>query len=483
MTQILSYVMVYLGSALMLYNICGFFFFSRDTRARGSWRGDSRVLYLPVFMLVLFLLGYLAIAIFGKPDLMVGGILSGGSLFVFFMYRMLRSITELAAEEASRAKTAFLSSMSHEIRTPMNAIIGLDIIALKNPELPARTREQLEKIGHSARHLLDLINDILDMSRIESGRMELKARDFSFREFLEQINVIVEGQCQEKGLSYLCQVGESVSERFYGDALRLKQVLINILGNAVKFTEVPGEVSLSVEQLADGEERCRLRFTVKDSGLGMDPDFLPRLFEAFSQEDSGKTSKYGGSGLGMAITKKLVELMGGEIAVESEKGVGSTFTVTVPLTLSTAAPEETAENELPDASLTGRRILMAEDMEQNADILRELLEMEGGSVQYAKNGALAVELFRDSPPGFFDAILMDVRMPVMDGLEATRRIRGLPRPDAKSIPIIAMTANVFAEDVEQTLQAGMNAHLSKPIEPERMYRILAKLIAEQEESM
>ena len=526
-------------------------------------------------------------------------------------------VEKVLAEEASRAKTSFLSNMSHEIRTPMNAIIGLDNIALRDPDLPPRTREQLEKIGSSAKHLLGLINDILDMSRIESGRMVLKNEEFSFREFLDQINIMINGQCLDKGLRYECQIVGNVSDYYYGDDMKLKQVLINILGNSVKFTEAPGSVTLTVEQMAEFEGMCTLRFSMKDTGIGMDKEYIPNIFEAFSQEDAA-TNRYGGSGLGMAITKNFVEMMNGEIQVESEKGVGSTFIVTVTLKASNRAAhkehginlpddlralvvdddeiacehtqvvlraigiesdtttdpqealrrlraasdagkpypllltdfkmpamnglelvralhgfddrktavimltgynwdiiEEEAKSEgidailakplfsdslqraihsvlekrsgadqrpaeeeaAPDAGvLAGRRILMAEDVEQNAEILADLLELEDMETEHARNGQFAVQMFSDSAPGYYDCILMDVRMPVMDGLSATRAIRALDRPDAKTIPIIAMTANVFDEDVENSLQAGMNAHLSKPVEPERLYATMAKLI-------
>ena len=526
-------------------------------------------------------------------------------------------VEKALAEESSRAKTSFLSNMSHEIRTPMNAIIGLDNIALRDPDLPPRTREQLEKIGSSAKHLLGLINDILDMSRIESGRMVLKNEEFSFREFLDQINIMINGQCLDKGLRYECQIVGNVSDYYYGDDMKLKQVLINILGNSVKFTEAPGSVTLTVEQMAEFEGMCTLRFSMKDTGIGMDKEYIPNIFEAFSQEDAA-TNRYGGSGLGMAITKNFVEMMNGEIQVESEKGVGSTFIVTVTLKASNRAAhkehginlpddlralvvdddeiacehtqvvlraigiesdtttdpqealrrlraasdagkpypllltdfkmpamnglelvralhgfddrktavimltgynwdiiEEEAKSEgidailakplfsdslqraihsvlekrsgadqrpaeeeaAPDAGvLAGRRILMAEDVEQNAEILADLLELEDMETEHARNGQFAVQMFSDSAPGYYDCILMDVRMPVMDGLSATRAIRALDRPDAKTIPIIAMTANVFDEDVENSLQAGMNAHLSMPVEPERLYATRAKLI-------
>ena len=526
-------------------------------------------------------------------------------------------VEKVLAEEASRAKTSFLSNMSHEIRTPMNAIIGLDNIALRNPNLQPQTREQLEKIGASAKHLLGLINDILDMSRIESGRMVLKNEEFSFREFLDQINIIINGQCQDKGLHYECQIVGRVGDYYFGDDMKLKQVLINILGNSVKFTDAPGDVTLTVEQLAREADACTMRFVMRDTGIGMDKAFIPKLFEAFSQEDATSTNRYGGSGLGMAITKNFVEMMNGDIHVESEKGVGSVFTVTVTLKASdrrvqvaqgislpenlralvvdddeiaceharivlqsigieadsTASgreglaalrgahdtgrgydllltdykmpgmngleltrelrsfdegktavivltgynwdiidedarrdgvdgiiakplyadsllqqihnvllhrsgiePAEAEEEPAQESSLAGRRILIVEDVEQNAEILQDLLEIEDVLTEHAENGAVALAMFGKHPAGYYDAILMDMRMPVMDGITATRAIRALERPDAATIPIIAMTANVFDDDVESTRKAGMNAHLGKPVEPERLYETLAGIM-------
>ena len=333
-----------------------------------------------------------------------------------------------------------------------------------------------------AKHLLALINDILDMSRIESGRMELKEKRFSLKELLDQINVIVGGQCEDKRLQYECNVIGQHGDAFVGDDLKLKQVLINILGNSVKFTESPGSVLLNVEQTDTRDGACRLRFTISDTGIGMDKAFLEKLFDAFSQEDDTTTNRYGGSGLGMAITKRMVDMMGGEIHVESEKGVGSTFTVEIPLSLSIAeeAPEVVPE-EVPVEStpVAGLHVLIAEDQEMNAEVLADLLEMEEMSSEWAENGQIAVEMFSGSEENHFDAILMDMRMPVMDGLTATREIRKLDRPDARTIPIIALTANAFEEDVQQCLQAGMNEHLSKPVDIDLLVSTLGKLIAER----
>ena len=395
------------------------------------------------------------------------------------------------AEDASRAKTAFLSNMSHEIRTPMNAIIGLDTLALHDAGLSEQTRDYLEKIGASARHLLGLINDILDMSRIESGRVILHKEEFSLGAVLEEINTMVMSQCSDKGLHYECRVLSEMDDWYVGDATKLKEVLINILSNAIKFTEAPGSVTMTVRRTAQFEDQSTLCFRVQDTGIGMDQEFLPKIFDPFSQEDGSTKNKYGSTGLGMAITKNIVEMMNGTISVESEKGVGTVFTVFVTLKNSEheeAAPAAAPGQETASASggdeqrptLAGRRILLAEDIEINAEIMMDVLSMEEIEADHAENGRVAVEMFSASTPGSYSAILMDIRMPEMDGLEAAAAIRALDRPDAKKIPIIALTANAFDEDVQRSLQAGMNAHLSKPVEPDHLYRTLEDLIEKAE---
>ena len=385
-----------------------------------------------------------------------------------------------AAQVASRAKTAFLSSMSHEIRTPMNAIIGLDHIALENPNLPDITREQLKKINASAKHLLGIINDILDVSRIESGKMVLKAEEFNFSEMLEQVNAIIGSQCKDKSLNYECKIIDKPNDFYIGDAVKLRQVLINILGNAVKFTPEGGNVTLKIEEAAKFDSKSVLCFKIIDTGVGMSKEYLPKIFESFSQENSSAVNKYGSTGLGMTITKGLVEMMNGTISVESEKGVGTTFTVTITLKKSSRSIENKSEvvEVLPkiQADLSGKRILLAEDMPINAEILAEVLKMRDMEIEHAENGKIAVEMFEKSPPNYYAAILMDMQMPLMNGLEATQAIRALNRPDAKNIPIIALTANAFDEDVQQSLQAGMNAHLSKPVDPEKLYQTLEEFV-------
>ena len=518
-----------------------------------------------------------------------------------------------AAEEANIAKTAFLSNMSHEIRTPMNAIIGLDSLALQNEAIPSETREYLEKIGESAHHLLGLINDILDMSRIESGRLVIRKEEFSFRNMLEQINTMVMSQCEEKGLNYECRVIGGVSDFYIGDDMKLKQVLINILSNAIKFTDAPGGVMLTVERINVFGDHSTIKFCIKDTGIGMDKEFIPKIFDAFTQEDSSRSNKYGSTGLGMAITKNIVELMNGSISVESEKGVGTEFTVIITLNNSnrqgattyvinpknmrilvvddeeiaaeharivldeagikadTCYDGQTAMNmlevqhakhepynlvlldwKMPEmdgvelareirkrydrettviiltsfnwdeimeeavhsgvdsflakplfasnvldeferiarknnmslfreknrADLKGRHILMAEDVFINAEIMKQIILSKEAEIDHAENGKIVLNMFEESTVGYYDAILMDVRMPEMDGLEATAAIRSLDRLDAKTIPIIAMTANAFDEDVQRSLQVGMDAHLSKPVDPEHLYQTLEELIWE-----
>ena len=388
----------------------------------------------------------------------------------------------VVAEQASRAKTVFLSNMSHEIRTPINAIIGLDNIALSDVDISNRTKDYLEKIGTSAHHLLGIINDILDMSRIESGRMVINNQEFSFSKLLEQISTMIGGQCHNKGLIFDCDVSEGLHDYYIGDDMKLKQILINIMGNSVKFTPTGGTISLSIEEVASYGDNCTLRFVISDNGIGMSEEYLPKLFDAFTQEDTTSANQMGSTGLGMPITKRLVELMNGTIEVESEKGKGTTFTVTITLKVSERKESEdgfddiTPEKEADEFSLQGRRVMLAEDVTINAEILIMILSMKDMEVDHVENGQLAVEKFMEHERGYYDAILMDMRMPVMDGIEATKTIRALDREDAKEIPIIALTANAFDEDVKQSLQAGLNAHLSKPIEPDALYETLEKYI-------
>jgi CheY-like chemotaxis protein/nitrogen-specific signal transduction histidine kinase len=523
-----------------------------------------------------------------------------------------------SAEKASRARNAFLTGMSHEIRAPINAIIGLENLALKNDKLDSRSREYFEKIGDSAENLLYLINNVITMSCIESGHDILHKSEFSLTAILEQIAAQTRAQCSEKGLKFNSNISDQLDEMYNGDEMKLKEVLNNILSNAVKFTDPPGSVTLTAEKTAELDNKATIRFSIRDTGIGMEKEYIPAIFDAFSQENSKNRNRSVG-GLGLTITKKIVEKMNGTVSVESEKGIGTEFTVTLtfrkvsrkesePLgEIDTGAlymlvvddnPIEaehakmvleeagihtdfctngqealsimeeqhnlnhpynivlvdwnmpgmsgletsaeltrlygkeslvvamTAYNwndirseahaagvndfiEKPlfaaniienleriarrsgmaifkgkkKARLEGRRILLAEDMALNAEIIADMLEIENIKADCAENGKLAVELFENSTSGIYSAILMDVRMPVMDGLEASRTIRAMDREDAKRIPIIALTANTFDEDIQLSMQAGMNAHLSKPVEADNLIRMLGELIYEAEEKI
>ncbi len=517
-----------------------------------------------------------------------------------------------AAEQATKTQTMFLSGMGHELRTPLNAIIGLCNLSQKKNNLDEETRRYMEKIEGSANNLLGLINNILNISRLESGKIVLHNEEFSLGSMIEQINTLMQTECNKKGLTYKCDVKEHTYGHYIGDEFKIKEALINILSNAVKFTEAPGEVTFTIEKSAEFDNESTIKFIVKDTGIGMEKEYLPRIFDAFSLENSSYRTKYGSSGLGLAITKKIVNVMNGSIEVDSEKGHGAEFSVTITLRnceskkadysqeinleeiyvlivdddpieaeharmvleevginaeicssgqealnrmevqhakqtpynlilmdwnmpgmsgMETAAEINKLYNEesvvvamtayswddiheearkvgvdnylskplfatniiknieriasrcnksifkeKKQANLKGRRILLAEDVDINAEIMIDSLEMENIMTDRAGNGKEAVEMFENSTEGIYSAILMDVRMPEMDGLEATEKIRSLNRPDAKRIPIIALTANAFDEDIQRSIQVGMNAHLSKPVEAEQLIKILGELI-------
>ena len=490
--------MVYIGAALMVYNICGFIRFARAVKMQKSWKRDNVILHVPIVFLVLFLLGYLAVGIAGHPDLIVAGILFGGSIFVYIMYWMLNGIVKeiidgehleaqlSAAEDSNRAKASFLASVSHEMRTPINLILGLNGLARKDPDLKPETATQLEKVDANARQLLRLVNNVLDMNSVETGTIILKHETFRLSELIDMVDQEAREDCAAKGLTYVFSMQEGLEGSYTGDVQHLKMILLSMLDNAVKFTDAPGTVRLYVESASEEEGKRTLTFTVSDTGVGIEKVFLPYVFDLFTQEDASSTNRFGGCGLSLAITKRVVELMGGTITVESEKGVGSAFCVSVPLEWEAqteesseepAAPSETAE-ELPEdpASLEGKRVLIVEDILDNAEIVQDLLELEGAESEHAGNGQIAVDMFSQNAPNYYDAILMDLRMPVMDGLEAARRIRALDRPDAKTVPIVALTANAFESDMRQTRDAGMDAHLAKPADSNLLYSTLGRLI-------
>lgn len=386
----------------------------------------------------------------------------------------------LMAEEASRAKSSFLASMSHEIRTPMNAIIGLNSIIKSELGNPEQVLDCSEKLDSASKYLLALLNDILDMSRIESGNITLAHQAFSVNKFWDNVNILAKAQADIASVEYVFERKEQTTGRYIGDATRLEQIFINLINNAIKFTAAGGRVCVTVHEQIISDSRVRLQVLVADNGIGISKEFLPEVFGMFTQEHAGSTTTYKGSGLGLSIAQSFARMMNGEITVESAEGVGTTFTVTVELEIDREHAEiEFKKEDARECDFTGRRVLLVEDHPLNTIVAQSLLTKRGLKVEHAQNGEEAVALFEKSREGSFDVILMDIRMPVMDGIEATKKIRALERNDAKQIPIIAMTANAYEEDRKRTASAGMNAHLAKPIDPKQLFRTLADFIREE----
>lgn len=498
--QWIVYGMVFLGSALMIFNIIGFIRFAHFIKKSESWDQKNAILYIPIILLVLFLLGYLAVGIFGKPDLIVSGILFGGSIFVFFMYILLNNITKriidrerheaelIATEQSNQMKNTFLASISHEMRTPMNVILGLTRKTAARQNLPDEVKEEVRKTHESAELLHVLINNMLDLSEIASGEFQINNEEFELTDMLRRVGDITQILCANRGLEFRTVVGDGTCFRYYGDEMLMAQILLGILDNAVKYTEAPGTVTFTTSCIAADEDTRTLEFMISDTGVGIDEKFLPKIFDLFAQEDGSSTTRFGGTGAGLAAVKSKLEMIGGTVKAESRKDEGSTFIVTVPLTLAgrqnkepaageeapIAEKEETAGAE--EVSLEGKRILIVEDIPENAEIVADLLELEGAISDHAENGQVAIEMFSETPPFYYDAILMDLRMPIVDGLEAAKNLRKMDREDAKVMPIIALTANAFENDRQMTREAGMNEHLTKPIDPDLLYTTLRNYI-------
>ncbi len=376
-----------------------------------------------------------------------------------------------AAQVASRAKSEFLARMSHEIRTPLNAIIGMTRIAERDVREPEKALRSMNEISVASAHLLDILNDVLDMSKIEAGKFEMTREAFALDEAMAEVSSIISQRCEERGVVYETNASGLARQGVMGDKMRLKQVLINLLGNAVKFTDKGGKVTFWLETPDETSTEIAVRFTVRDTGVGMTKEQLSRLFIPFEQADASIAGRFGGTGLGLAISQNLVMRMGGKITVESERSVGSVFAFT--LRMEKCAVDERGEGaEIPVPDLSGKRLLIAEDVEINRVILRELLADTRIAMDEAKDGLEAVEMFAASALYQYDCVLMDIQMPSLTGYEATERIRALDRPDAKSVRIYAMTANAYKEDVERATRAGMNGHLAKPVDVGRLMRVL-----------
>jgi signal transduction histidine kinase/ActR/RegA family two-component response regulator len=384
----------------------------------------------------------------------------------------------IITEAASRAKSDFLANMSHEIRTPLNAVIGMTAIGAQAANISGKDYA-FTKIKEASEHLLGVINDILDMSKIEAGKLELSNVDFRVRDIISRVENVMRFKTDEKKQEFIVSIADDIPDALRGDDLRLAQVITNLIGNATKFTPEAGRIALCV--FFDGEEAglCTLRFLVQDTGIGITAEQKAKLFSSFQQAESSTTRQYGGTGLGLALSKQIVELMGGKIWVDSEAGHGSTFGFTIKAPIAEIPPEEqTADDgaqEMRENEFEGKRILLADDVDINREIIIALLETTGVAIETAENGEQAVKLFEQAPERYH-LILMDVQMPVMDGYEAARRIRAAGHPHAAGVPIVAMTANVFREDIERSIANGMNEHLGKPIEIDKMLTVLRRYL-------
>ncbi|MDU5109459.1 MAG: ATP-binding protein [Clostridium sp.] len=393
-----------------------------------------------------------------------------------------------SAENANNSKRNFLSRMSHEIRTPINAIIGMTDIASSNLGDHDRLRDCLKKIETSSKFLLRIINDILDMSKIESGKTKISFEAFTLKEFTSNIESIIKPQAKLKDIKFDIIFQGIKNNNIVGDQLRVNQILINILSNAVKFTSNGGEITLTIKEI-ERKGKLRICFIIKDNGIGMDEEELERIFRPFEQANMDTSIKHGGTGLGLSITKNLVELMNGSINVSSIKGEGSQFTVEIPFEVNKNNIDDNSyieiesdrfrvedQNKEVNYDFSGKRFLIVEDNELNLEIASEILKFKGANIETAENGQIAFEKFENSSPGYYDAILMDIRMPVLNGYEATKKIRRSGHLDSKEISIIAMTANAFSEDVSKAMECGMNAHIAKPIDKEILYSTLNEYV-------
>lgn len=422
--------------------------------------------------------------------LSIGGIIGGISLllfaFVLHNTQLAKKRNQELYELKLQAKTVeskndFLAKMSHDIRTPLNAIIGMNFLATTQVRESDPVMENLKNVDTSAKYLLGILNDILDMSKIESGKMELHADEFLMGELLTGIDVIVNAQASEKEIIYTETLQPNAQGCYIGDRLRIQQILMNLISNALKFTPEGGRITVETALVETKDDIATLRFAVSDTGIGMTDEFMKSIFMPFTQDGSNISHKYGGSGLGLSITKSFVDMMGGHISVTSKKDKGSTFVVLLPLKISSqAAPSIQAETvPLDESLLVGKRVLLVEDNNINMMIAKKVLMMFGMQIDESVNGKLALERFLVSPAGYYSVIVSDIRMPEMDGYELAEQIRSSSHPDAKLIPILAMSANAFDDDVAASLSHGMNAHLKKPMDVGELKKALCMYVRDE----
>lgn len=385
---------------------------------------------------------------------------------------------EEALQKASDARTDFLAQISNDIKTPMNVIMGMTAIGMEETDHPEKMAECLEKIDTASLFLMGLLNDLVDVSKIEMGSFRLHPRSYSFTDFMGATRVMLETACAEKQLTFQ-MTEENININILVDPMRFNQLFFNLLNNAVKFTPEGGVVSFRICNYATHNNRFSADYIVKDTGIGMSEEFQKLLFEPFTQEKHNEAEKRHGAGLGLAIVQNIVNQMGGSIEVKSEVGKGTEVKVHLDIELAQIQPEKAGSSVDMEATrviLEGKRILLVEDHPLNVEISRRILERQGMEVACAENGNVALTMFEGNEPHFFDAILMDLRMPEMDGFEAARRIRRVPHSDAQMIPIIAMSASDAQEDVDECKEAGMNAHIAKPVEPQKLYQVLCEYL-------
>lgn len=441
--------------------------------------------------LTVFIVLYMAVSMLAETLFDVGNVgrtaMVYSTMFYFYVFQtavLQHSLqAERDADRANVAKSNFLSRMSHDIRTPLNGIIGLLEIDKAHADDTVLVAENEEKMLVAADHLLSLINDVLEMSKLEDEEIELVNEPTDLNEISDTISTIMRTKVSQEGQTLKRGALDIPVRYVYTSPLHLRQIFLNIYSNCVKYNKPCGSITTSTECLENTPERVTYRWTISDTGIGMSPEYLERIFEPFTQEagDSSARTGYQGTGLGMAIVKKLVDRMGGSIEVSSVMGEGTTFVVTIPFEVA-PAPEKLDCASGEDVSIEGLNILLVEDNELNIEIAQVLMEDAGATVTTAVDGSIALELFRDSEPGHFDAILMDVMMPVMNGFEATRAIRALDREDATSVPIIATTANAFAEDAQKCFDAGMNAHLAKPLDITKLVETISTCVTERRDA-
>ena len=484
-------LMIYLGIVLMLNNIIGYIRYARYVIREGIWGRDPRILYIPIILLILFFLGYFGVVLFGDPGILIALILLGGSIFVFAMLQIMHIVTRRiresdklkadleAAEKANVSKTVFLSSMSHDIRTPLNAIIGYTNLAKDNDITIEQAQDYFRKIGASGRQLQELIDDILEMSRIESGKIKLDEEPEDLIAIMDELRDMFTVQMQQKEMDFSV-ITDSVQDRYaVCDKTLIQRVLLNLVSNAYKYTEKGGRIKVELkEEKSSSGDRNEYEFRVSDNGIGMTREFASKVFEAFEREQTSSVSGVQGTGLGMTITKNIVDLMGGTIEMITSPGQGTEFFVKIdlkPCDQSSVKDTKPADDRC-DISFEGSRVLLVDDVEVNREIAVMLLQSMGFKTDTAVDGKDAYDKVASSEAGYYNVILMDIQMPVMDGYEATEKIRSIDDPYISNIPIIALSANAFDEDKKKAREAGMSGHISKPIDPAEMLSVLSDIV-------